>query len=80
LESQRFVGYVEDTGPGFRKEDLPTLFQPGTQLDPKNKGLAGLGLASVKSVMEAHGGAVTVQSAFGQGARFEFILPAGRNQ
>ncbi|MBL0059311.1 MAG: GAF domain-containing sensor histidine kinase [Elusimicrobia bacterium] len=79
LESQRFVGFVEDTGPGIRKEDLPTLFQPGTQLDPQNKGLAGLGLASVKSVMEAHGGAVTVQSAPGQCARFEFILPIGRS-
>ncbi|WP_437961983.1 HAMP domain-containing sensor histidine kinase [Sorangium sp. So ce119] len=35
----------------------------------------GLGLAIVKSVVEAHGGAVTVESAPGEGARFVVELP-----
>lgn len=74
VEGHSFVGFVKDTGPGIQKEDIPLLFTPGTQLDPKNKGLAGLGLASVKSVIESHGGQVWVESEVGQGATFFFSL------
>ena len=75
LEGESFVGFVRDTGPGIPKEDIPRLFTPGTQLDPQNKGLAGLGLASVKSVIDAHGGRVWVESEPEKGSTFYFQLP-----
>ena len=68
------IGWVKNTGPGISKQDLPRLFEPGTQLDPDNKGLAGLGLASVKNVIEAHEGRVWVESDQGKGATFYFSL------
>ena len=74
LEGESFVGFVRDTGPGIPKEDIPRLFTPGIQLDPQNKGLAGLGLASVKSVIDAHGGRVWVESEVGKGTMFFFSL------
>ena len=74
-EEDRFVGFVRDTGNGISKEDSPRLFIPGIQLDPQNKGLAGLGLASVKSVIDAHGGRVWVESEVGKGTKFLFSVP-----
>jgi hypothetical protein len=74
LDGNRFLGYVRDTGPGIKKEDLPHLFTPGIQLDPNNKGLAGLGLASVKSVIEAHNGQVWAESEWGKGTTFFFSV------
>lgn len=74
IEGETFIGYVKDTGPGIKNEDIPRLFTPGTQLDPQNKGLAGLGLASVKSVIDAHGGRVWVESEVGKGTTFFFSL------
>jgi hypothetical protein len=74
VEGNTFIGFVQDTGPGIKKEDLSALFTPGVQLDPKNKGQAGLGLASVKSVIEAHGGRVWVESEVGKGTTFFFSL------
>jgi len=74
IEGNTFVGFVQDTGPGIKKEDLSALFTPGVQLDPKNKGQAGLGLASVKSVIEAHGGRVWVESEVGKGTAFFYSL------
>ena len=76
IEGETFVGYVKDTGPGIKQEDIPRLFTPGTQLDPQNKGLAGLGLASVKSVIDAHGGRVWVESEVGKGTTFYFSINA----
>jgi signal transduction histidine kinase len=39
-------------------------------------GGAGLGLALVKEIVEAHGGSVSVQSQLGQGTSFRVSLPA----
>jgi hypothetical protein len=74
LDGKTFVGFVKDTGPGIKKEDIPRLFSPGTQLDPQNKGVAGLGLANVKSVVEFHNGRVWVDSQKGIGATFFFCV------
>lgn len=75
LSETEFVGWVSDTGPGIREEDQKRLFQPGVQLNEIEKGLAGLGLASTKSVIEAHHGRVWVESEWGKGATFFFSLP-----
>jgi signal transduction histidine kinase len=75
VEGKKFVGFVKDTGFGMRPEDLGKVWDAGVQLDDKNKGAAGLGLFSVKTVVEGHKGKVRVESEPGKGACFYFDLP-----
>jgi two-component system sensor histidine kinase HydH len=67
---------VEDTGRGIQPEDVSQVFNP--YFTTKAKG-AGLGLAIVHKIVEAHGGRVKVASRPGRGSRFTIILP-GENQ
>jgi two-component system sensor histidine kinase KdpD len=67
---------VEDDGPGLPAGDPDLLFakfQRGRQ-ESKVPG-AGLGLAIVRAIVEAHGGRVTASRREGGGARFEIALP-----
>lgn len=70
---------VADTGIGIAAEHLPLLTQPFVQLDNvyqrKFQG-AGLGLALVRSLVEPHGGTVTITSALGQGTCVTVRLPS----
>jgi signal transduction histidine kinase len=69
---------VADDGPGIPSEEQPKLFRRFYQIDPDFTGQVpgmGLGLAFVKSVAEAHGGAAGLRSAPGQGSEFFFTLP-----
>jgi len=67
---------VSDTGRGVPPEEIPLLFkkywQHGSETDKKG---SGLGLFIVKSLVEAHGGKVEVESVPGQGTCFRVILP-----
>jgi two-component system, NtrC family, sensor histidine kinase PilS len=65
---------VTDTGPGVREEDIPRMFDP---FFTRRDGGTGLGLAMVHRAVEAHGGAILVDSAPEGGARFTIYLPAG---
>ena len=72
---------VTDEGMGIAPEMLDAVFEPFVQqpqsLERKLGGL-GLGLAIVRSLVEAHGGRVSVASGgVGQGSTFEVELPAG---
>lgn len=69
--------YVRDAGPGVPPEEAAHLWERFYQgKDPgKRKGGAGLGLAIVRSIVQAHGGRVGLDSAPGQGACFWFELP-----
>jgi signal transduction histidine kinase/HPt (histidine-containing phosphotransfer) domain-containing protein/ActR/RegA family two-component response regulator len=64
---------VEDTGIGIRAEDFPKLFREFIRVDaqrnPNIEG-TGLGLPIAKSLCEAMGGEITVESEFGKGSRF----------
>lgn len=68
---------VADTGPGIPPEELPLLFQKyrRARVSLTQEG-TGLGLFIVKSLVEAHGGYVTVQSVPGQGTCFRVVLAA----
>jgi signal transduction histidine kinase len=69
---------VKDTGEGILAKDLPNVFERFYRVDKSRArvtGGAGLGLAIAKSLVEAHGGRVEVQSEEGKGSRFSFTLP-----
>ena len=68
---------VEDAGVGISREEVPKLFQRFSQLEAgKALGGTGLGLAISKSVIEAHGGTIGVESHPGERTVFWFELPA----
>jgi len=69
---------VADTGIGIKQEDIPRLFQEFTQLESaytKNYEGTGLGLVLTKKLIELHNGRILVESEFGKGSRFSFIIP-----
>ncbi|MBI4529027.1 MAG: HAMP domain-containing histidine kinase, partial [Deltaproteobacteria bacterium] len=70
---------VKDTGRGILKEELPLLFSEFRRLKGSGKiEGTGLGLFIVKTIVEAHGGKVGVESEEGQGATFSVTLPMAR--
>jgi len=71
----RFV--VEDTGTGIPAVDLDHVLDGyWEKCRHPGKSNAGLGLAIVRGIVEAHGGRLTAQSTPGQGSRFSFTIPA----
>jgi signal transduction histidine kinase len=69
---------VKDTGVGISLQNFPKLFnkfeQFGKPTASSEKG-SGLGLAISKSIVEAHGGRMGVESELGKGSTFFFVLP-----
>ncbi len=70
--------FVRDNGAGIAPERCATVFDKD-QTDPQKDGGLGLGLAIVKTFVEAHNGAVTVESQLGVGSTFRFTLPGRQN-
>ena len=70
---------VADCGPGIPAEHLGLLFQRFVRL-PQSEGTpgSGMGLFIAKSLAEAQGGRVEVESVPGQGSTFRLVLPAHR--
>jgi signal transduction histidine kinase len=66
--------WVSDNGTGIPEEFLEKVFDKG-ETDPVNEGGMGLGLAIVRTFIEAHGGMVNVESRVGVGSTFQFSLP-----
>ncbi len=69
---------VRDTGEGIAPEDLPHVFDRfyrGDKSRARSSGGSGLGLAIAKSLIEAQGGSIGVESTLGQGSCFWFTLP-----
>ena len=69
---------VHDSGPGISPDLLPRLFERFAR-GPSGAGL-GLGLYLARSIAEAHGGTLAVESAPGQGATFRLMLPLAGDQ
>jgi len=69
---------VDDTGPGIPLEQRERIFERFAQgADGGDLGSAGLGLAIVRDIVQAHGGRVHLESQVGQGSRFTLELPRG---
>jgi len=69
---------VGDKGIGIPQEDIPHIFEQFFRVkDNRSRqvGGAGLGLAVVKHIVEAHGGEISVQSKIGKGTTFRVQLP-----
>jgi len=68
---------VTDTGPGIAPEHLPRLFKRFSQLEAgaRDSQGTGIGLFISKTIVEAHGGSITVQSRPGRGTLFTVWLP-----
>jgi len=72
---------VEDTGRGIAAEDLPRVFQVFSRAVHSGTHEVqgrGVGLATVKSIVESHGGSISVSSALGRGSTFTVSLPTDR--
>ncbi|MCL4560136.1 MAG: HAMP domain-containing histidine kinase [Chloroflexi bacterium] len=79
-ESGKVQLWVRDTGSGISPEDLPHVFDRFYRGDParQQNGESGLGLAIARSIVEAHGGSLRVESASGQGATFTMEFEGGQ--
>jgi two-component system OmpR family sensor kinase len=69
---------VADDGPGMTSEQAAHAFERFYRGDPsrsRDSGGSGLGLAIVASIVEAHGGRATIESALGKGTRVILVLP-----
>ena len=70
---------VTDTGVGIDATELPHIFERfyrGSRANEARGSGSGLGLAIVRSIVDMHGGRITVESRVGSGSTFTVTLPA----
>ena len=75
--------WVRDNGPGIESADQERLFERferGAQATSNQIQGTGLGLSIVRSIMDAHGGRVSVESEVGIGTTMTLILPVDRRE
>ncbi len=74
IEGQK-VYFIKDNGTGFDMNNYNLLFQPFQRLHPtKDFSGSGIGLSTVKSIIEKHNGKIWAESKSGEGAVFYFTL------
>jgi two-component system sensor histidine kinase KdpD len=87
--SEKMWFAVEDEGMGIDPHDLPMIFEKfyrGRRIGlSRNSGKnaskgSGMGLAIVRAILTAHGGAIDVESVVGQGTKFRFWVPVVEKQ
>ena len=69
---------VTDTGSGIRPEELPHVFERfyrGTMSEAERGSGSGLGLSIAKSIVDMHGGRISIQTAPGAGTQVVVTLP-----
>jgi signal transduction histidine kinase len=76
LNGSDVLAKFSDSGEGIPPAELSRIFQP--YYSTKKKG-TGLGLPTVKRIVEEHGGSISVESKLGEGSSFTIKLPVGRD-
>lgn len=71
---------VSDTGIGIAPEEQSLIFEAFRQAGRHRPEGSGLGLALARSLVELHGGRISVESRLGEGATFTFTLPIWSEQ
>jgi len=69
---------IKDTGIGIPSNKLDIIFDRFRQVDKsftRNREGSGIGLSIVKSLVELHGGKISVSSEYGKGTEFSILLP-----
>jgi two-component system, OmpR family, phosphate regulon sensor histidine kinase PhoR len=69
---------VSDTGIGLVSSDIPHIFERFRQLDSsstRRHGGTGVGLYLCAQLVRVHGGRITVDSTWGKGSTFTFVIP-----
>lgn len=77
-EGINLIGYVLDTGKGIKEEDMDKLFKTFSRVDlSTNRSItgSGLGLAISGQLIELMNGHYSVESEYGKGSKFSFIIP-----
>lgn len=82
LDAYERSGYLEivisDSGTGIESAYLATIFERFERGAARDQRGAGLGLAIVRAVANAHGGDIDVESVYGEGSSFTFRVPSSR--
>jgi C4-dicarboxylate-specific signal transduction histidine kinase len=78
FDGQRLKTVVQDTGPGVPVSIIDKIWLPFFTTKTSGKG-TGLGLSVSQTIMQAHGGTISVANASPAGAVFTLLLPVGRN-
>lgn len=73
-EGERVTVRVSDDGCGIKPENLKKIFDPFFTTKPVGEG-TGLGLSVTYSIVERHGGTISVESRLGEGTTFTVALP-----
>jgi signal transduction histidine kinase len=68
---------IEDTGPGIAQENLAKVFEPFFSTKPFG---TGLGLPTVRQIVEQHNGTIAIASTPGKGTSIEIRLPTAAMQ
>jgi two-component system, cell cycle sensor histidine kinase PleC len=77
-DSKSITLSIIDTGIGIPQRDIEKLGRPFEQVEnqfTKTRGGSGLGLAISRSLIELHGGTLSIQSSIGKGTTVKVILP-----
>jgi signal transduction histidine kinase len=70
--------FVRDNGIGIKPKDQSKIFRIFARVTDNGESGEGLGLTAVKKIVEKHGGRIWVESEFGEGSTFWFVLPKRR--
>ncbi|MBA4367596.1 MAG: PAS domain-containing sensor histidine kinase [Desulfobacterium sp.] len=73
-DGNKVIIEISDTGPGIPDHVIKHIFEPFFTTKEEGKG-TGLGLSMVYSIVQDHGGVITVKSCVGEGTTFRIELP-----
>jgi two-component system NtrC family sensor kinase len=74
FDGDNFIVTVQDNGKGIPNEYIGEIFEPFFTTKHSDEG-TGLGLTSVRRIVQAHNGRIMVESAEGEGCTFTVVLP-----